>query len=347
MKTFPSAALQTFAERILRAAGADEASARATAQVLLDAELKGIHSHGLSRLPIYVRRLTSKLVNPSPFPQVVSRHGAITVVDGDNGLGPRVGIFALEEVRQLALAYGIGAVGVRRSTHFGAAGFYAEALAKEGLLGLVMTNAEPDVVPFGGKRSALGTNPIAFAAPAPQGILVVDLATAQVAMGKVLMARARGSAIPLDWGVDEEGVPTGDPHKVRALLPLGGPKGYALALMVEVLAGVLTGAGVADTIGRMYDDWDRPQNVGHFLVAIDPTFLSSREEFLGRMEYLWNHIKRIPPAPEFSEVFLPGEKEARLRNARLLEGVPLEDAVVESLLELGESYGVSLEVRGD
>ncbi|AEV15165.1 Dehydrogenase [Thermus sp. CCB_US3_UF1] len=339
-------ALDRFAQGVLRAAGADEASAAATAQVLLDADLKGIHSHGLVRLPIYVRRLEAGLANPRPVPRPLREEGPLVLLDGDQGLGPRVGLLAVELARERARAHGVGGVGVQRSTHFGAAGFYAEALAREGLLGLVLSNVEPDVVPYGGRRATLGTNPLAFAAPAPQGVLLVDLATSQVAMGKVFLARARGEAIPPDWGVDEEGRPTRDPHRVRALLPLGGPKGYALALMVEVLAGVLTGAGIAHGVGRMYDEWDRPQNVGHFFLALDPERLVGQEAFRERMGLLWQAIKATPPAPGFPEVLLPGEREARLRAERLATGVPLEEATVRSLKELGARYGLALEVEG-
>lgn len=344
MITLPAEELRRFAEGVLRAAGADEVSARSTSQVLLDADLKGIHSHGLVRLPIYVRRLEHGLVNPAPSPRVLDEHGAVAVIDGDHGLGPRVGLFAVEKAKELAKREGVGVVGVRRSSHFGAAGYYTEVLAQEGMLGLALTNAEPDVVPFGGKKPALGTNPIAFAAPAPQGIILVDLATSQAAMGKVFMARAKNTRIPLDWGVDEDGFPTDDPHRVKALLPLGGAKGYALALMVEVLAGVLTGAGITQSIGRMYDDWHRPQNVGHLFIAVEPSFFLPKEDFQRRVAWLWDQIKATPPAPGFSEVLIPGEREFRLRGERFIHGVPLEEAVVRSLQELGRRYGMTLEV---
>lgn len=342
--TFSFAELRRWAEAVLQAAGADQASAQATAEVLLEADLKGIASHGLVRLPVYVRRLEAGLANPRPSPRLLRNEGPLGLLDGDQGLGPRVGLWAVEEALAKARGYGVGVVGVQRSTHFGMAGFYAERMAEAGYLGLVLSNVEPDVVPYGGRKAALGTNPLAFAAPAPQGPLVVDLATSQAAMGKVFLARARGERIPPDWGVDELGQPTQDPNQVRALLPLGGPKGYALALMVEVLAGVLTGAGVAHGVGRMYDDWSRPQNVGHLFLALDPARFLSQEVFLKRMEELWEGIKATPPAPGFGEVFLPGERERALKAVRLRDGVPLEAATLEALRELGRRWGQPLEV---
>lgn len=342
---FSADALRLWAEGLLQAAGADLPSAQATAQVLLEADLKGIASHGLVRLPIYVRRLEAGLVNPRPAPRWLRDEGPLGLLDGDLGLGPRVALFSTGEVVRRVQAYGIGAVGVQRSTHFGMAGFYAERLAEAGYVGLVFSNVEPDVVPYGGRRAALGTNPLAFAAPTPQGPLVVDLATSQTAMGKVFLARARGESIPPEWGVDEEGRPTQDPHRVQALLPLGGAKGYALALMVEVLAGVLTGAGVAHEVGRMYDEWSRPQNVGHLFLALDPNRFLSSEAFVERMRRLWFELKAVPPAPGFQQVFLPGEREAVLKAERLRDGIPLEAATLEALNELGRRYGQPLEVR--
>lgn len=333
-------ALRAFTEEVLKRAGADGPSAEAVAWALLEADLRGVGSHGLLRLPTYVRRLEAGLVNPSPrlVPEV---RGPLALLDGEVGFGPRVALKAVRLAGKLARAYGLGAVAVRRSTHFGMAGLYAERLAQEGLVALVTTNAEPDVVPYGGRAKALGTNPIAFATPAPQGVVVGDLATAQAAMGKVFLARKRGERIPPDWGVDQEGRPTEDPHAVHALLPLGGPKGYALALLVEILSGVLPGAGVTHGIGRMYDQWDRPQDVGHFLLALDPGAFLGREAFLERMGRLWAELKGVPPAPGFSEVLLPGELEARRRAQALREGLELPGEVVAELQALGARYGVA------
>ncbi|GLV47136.1 dehydrogenase [Thermus sp. LT1-2-5] len=331
--------LLAWTERLLQKAGADLPSAQAVAWSLVEADLRGVGSHGLLRLPVYLRRLEAGLVHPSPALPAEVR-GPVALLDGEHGFGPRVALRAAELAQSLARAHGLGAVAVRRSTHFGMAGLYAERLAQEGLLAMVTTNAEPDVVPFGGREKALGTNPLAFAAPAPQGILVVDLATAESAMGKVFLARERGERIPPSWAVDREGQPTEDPERVYALRPLGGPKGYALALLVEVLSGALTGAGIAHGIGRMYDEWDRPQDVGHFVLALDPEAFLGRKAFLERMGALWQALKATPPAPGHTEVFLPGELEARRRAKALAEGLELPEKLVRELRALGERYGV-------
>jgi len=332
-------ALLAWTEGLLQKTGADLPSARAVAWALVEAEMRGVSSHGLLRLPVYLRRLEAGLIHPSPTLPAAVR-GPVALLDGEHGFGPRVALRAVELAQTLARAHGLGAVAVRRSTHFGMAGLYAEKLAQEGLLALVTTNAEPDVVPFGGREKALGTNPLAFAAPAPQGILLVDLATAESAMGKVFLARERGERIPLSWAVDREGQPTEDPERVYALRPLGGPKGYALALLVEVLSGVLAGAGIIHGIGRMYDEWDRPQDVGHFVLALDPEAFLGREAFLERMGALWQALKATPPAPGHAEVLLPGELEARRRAQALGEGLELPEKLVRELQALGERYGV-------
>jgi LDH2 family malate/lactate/ureidoglycolate dehydrogenase len=333
-------ALRRFAQEVLRRAGADSSSAEAVAWALLEADLRGVGSHGLVRLPIYVRRLEAGLVNPSPRLEPEVR-GPIALLDGEHGFGPRVGLRAVAIAQELAQAHGVGVVAVRRSTHFGMAGLYAEKLALEGLVALVTSNAEPDVVPYGGREKALGTNPIAFAAPAPQGPIVGDFATSQTAMGKVFLARMRGERIPPSWALDREGRPTEDPHAAYALLPMAGTKGYALALLVEILSGVLSGAGMSHGIGRMYDTWERPQDVGHFFLALDPGAFLGRETFLERMSRLLSQIKSTPPAPGFVEVLLPGEVEARRRARAFAEGLRLPEEVVSELRALGERYGVA------
>jgi len=334
--------LRSWAQRLLQAAGLELEVAAIVADHLVYANLRGVDSHGMMRLPIYIARLKAGLVNPKPRPQVLRTLGPWAVVDGDQGPGQVAGRFAMGLTMQLAKEYGLGAVWVQRSTHYGAAAYYVEPAAREGFVALSTTNAEPDMVPYGGARAALGTNPLAFAAPAPQGILLLDMATSQVAMGKIFLARERGETIPEGWVVDEEGRPTTDPGRAKAALPLGGPKGYGLAIMVEILSGVLSGAGFTHRIGRMYDEWDRPQDVGHFFLAIDPRRVLGWEVFQDRMGTLWTELKAVPPAPGFTEVLLPGELEERTRKQRLVEGIPLPEAVYTRLVETSRQLGVEV-----
>lgn len=334
--------LQSWAERLLEAVGLEPEAATIVADHLVYANLRGVDSHGMMRLPIYIARLKAGVANSRPRPQVLKIGGPWAVVDGDQGPGQVAGRFAMGLAMQLAEEYGLGAVWVRRSAHYGAAAYYVEPAARAGFVALSTTNAEPDVVPHGGARAALGTNPLAFAAPAPQGILLLDMATSQAAMGKIFLAQERGETIPEGWAVDEEGRPTTDPQRAKAALPLGGAKGYGLALMVEVLSGLLSGAGFTHRIGRMYDEWDRPQDVGHFFLVINPRRILGGEVFEDRMRALWAELKTIPPAPGFTEVLLPGELEERTRRQRVVEGIPLPEGVCARLVEISRELGVEV-----
>jgi LDH2 family malate/lactate/ureidoglycolate dehydrogenase len=336
------AALTSWTRRLLEAAGVAPSSAATVAEVLVEANLRGVDSHGVLRLPVYLRRIRAGLVNPVPQPRVAKQDGPVALVDGDRGPGPVAGVFAATVAAETAASRGVGVVGVFRSSHFGMAASYAMRIVRQGLVAMVTSNAEPDVVPYGGARKAMGTNPLAFAAPAPRGPLVLDMATSHVAMGKVFLARERGERIPEGWAVDAEGRSVTDPGRAIAAVPLGGAKGYGLALMVEILSGVLTGAGVTHGIGRMYDEWDRPQDVGHSFLALDPEYTIGRDAFLRRMGALWDELKAVPPAAGFDEVCLPGEIEMRTHAVRRREGIPLAGRVFEELVALSSELDVEV-----
>jgi LDH2 family malate/lactate/ureidoglycolate dehydrogenase len=235
----------------------------------------------------------------------------------------------------------VGAVAVHRSSQYGAAGYYAIRAAKAGMVGMSTTNSEPFVIPYGGVGHALGTNPIALAAPTPDGIWDTDMATSQVAVNRIFNARDEGREIPLGWGVDERGEPTTDPGRVFAAVPLGGYKGYALALLVEVLSGVLSGSGVGHGIGRLYED-PHPQDVGHFHLAIDVDRLAGRERAAALLGRLLGDLKQIPPAPGYDEVLVPGEPEARARAERERDGIPLPPTLFVTLEALSGELGVTV-----
>jgi ureidoglycolate dehydrogenase (NAD+) len=238
----------------------------------------------------------------------------------------------------------VGVVAVHRSSHYGAAGYYAIRAAEAGMVGVSTTNSEPFVVPYGGVAHALGTNPIAIAAPTPDGIWDTDMATSQVAVNKIFNARDEGRTIPEGWGVDEEGRTTTDPAKVYAGVPLGGYKGYALALLVEVLSGVLSGSGVGHGIGRIYEG--EPQDVGHFHLAIDVERLAGREHAAQLLARLLGDLKAVPPAPGFDEVLLPGEPEQRTQAERERDGIPLPPTLFTTLTELSAELGVPAPASG-
>ena len=302
--------------------------------------LRGVDSHGVARVPVYAERLRSGVINTRPRPSVALREGAIAVVDGDRGPGQVAAVLAADLSVELAREHGAGVVTVRRSSHYGAAAFYAMRAAERGMVAMSMTNTEPLVIPFGGAEPALGTNPICLAAPAASGIFNLDMATSQVAINRIYNARDEGRAIPEGWGVDDHGRPTTDAAAVVSAVPLGGYKGYALAVMVELLSAVLAGAGVRHGVGRLYGDANEPQDVGHFQLAIDPERTVGRERFAAVLETLLGELRAIPPAPGFDEVLVPGDPEDRARERRERSGVPIEPALWRTLRELSDELGV-------
>jgi ureidoglycolate dehydrogenase (NAD+) len=295
---------------------------------------------------VYAERLRSGVLNPHPRPRVVRRDGAVALVDGDSGPGQVAAVMATDVSIHLAREHGVGIASVRRSGHYGAAGYYAIRAAEAGLVGISMTNTEPLVIPYGGAGAALGTNPIAFAAPTPDGVFNLDMATSQVAMNKIFNARSEGRPIPEGWGVDERGEPTTDPDAAAFGVPLGGYKGYGLALMVEVLCGVLAGGGVRGGVGNLYSGGRERQNSGHFHLALDPERTVGRAAFAGVLGGLLDELRAIPPAPGFDEVLVAGDPEDRARAERERSGIPIEPALWARLCELSDELGVSVPVAG-
>lgn len=325
---------------VLASLGYDPADAAYLAGTLVDANLRGLDSHGVIRLPIYARRIQSRLVDPVAKP-VVHRGRGIVRIDANGAPGQLAARLAVEELTDAARQNGVATAVVRGSSHFGTAGFYARALAERGFVAIVASNSEPIVVPFGGRKPLMGTNPIAFAAPGPDSVLSLDMATSTTAMGKVLVAQSAGRTVPDTWGVDADGAPSTDPSRIVALLPFAGPKGYGLAFMIEILAGALSGSAMTSGLGNQYSDFDRPQNIGHWMLAVDIASLMPLDDFRARVAELCDQAHSAPTAPGFERVLVPGEPEELTRAERLAHGIPVDTEVVAELTALGRSTGVS------
>lgn len=333
--------LTSFCRRVLVAVGLSEEDAATVAGSLVAADLRGVSTHGVMRLPIYVERMRRGLIATRPSIRVRRTGPATATLDGGNGPGQVVAMRAMREAVALAEAAGVGLVSVHASNHFGAAGWFALHAAGRGMIGLALTHAEADVIPFGGRRSALGTNPLAVAVPRADGPpIVLDMATSAVAMGRVLLARKRGEPIPDDWAVDADGEPTTDPDQARAVRPMAGPKGYGLAFVVEVLAGLLSGSRFGTDVRRMYDDFEEAQGIGHLLGAVDPARFVAPEAFTGGVDRLAAQLKATPPATGFDEVLLPGEPEDRAEARHRRDGVPVAEEVQHELAALGEAFAI-------
>ena len=236
----------------------------------MQAELRGVGSHGVVRLPVHVNRIQSGVVKANPDIQVEPRFAAVALVDGDNGLGPVVGIRAMDEAIRLADTAGIGYTGVRASNHFGAASFYVERAVRRNLIGCAISNAPPNMAAFGGRERFLGTNPFSVGIPAgQQPPLIFDASSSVVARGKIIVAAHRNLPIPEGWAIDPDGRPTTDAQAALAgaVLPFGGPKGSAISFIIDIISGVLTGASFALRLNTL-ENLHAVQNLGHAFVAV-------------------------------------------------------------------------------
>ena len=326
-KVVPYPELRTRVREIFAAYGMPPVDADRVAQCLLEADLRGIASHGVNRIPIYTKRFRLKLVNPASALALTAPTPIATHVDGDNGMGFVVGTRAMAAALAAASTYGIGLAVASHSNHFGIAANYLLQALDAGMASLVLTNASPAMPIWGGRTPFLGTSPLGMAVPGGerQPPLVLDMATAVAARGKIRRAAERGESIPEGWALDEHGRPTTDAAAAYRgiLLPLAGPKGSGLSLMMEALAGVISGAAFGGEVRNQYVDFTTPQNVGHFFLAFRPDLFISREEYRARMDELVSRAKACPLAEGFEEILMPGEREARLAASRRKQGVPV------------------------
>lgn len=336
--------LRKFCITLFLKLGFDKEPADIITDGLLEADLRGVHSHGLLRLPIYVKRIELGLINNKSVPYVVRETGATAVLDGDHGMGHYAGYKGMQLAVFKAKKTGVGAVGIRNSTHFGVSAFYGLMATNSEQIGVVLSNATPLMAATGGAKRLIGNNPLCIAVPARNGRpLVLDMACSNVAIGKIQLAGQEGREIPLGWGADKNGVATTDPRAVLdlgLLEPMAGYKGYGLALMIDIITGVLTGSGFGDEVTPLYQDFQNKQRTGHFMIALDTNFFIGRDLFYDRLEQLIDSIKKSPRAPGVEEILLPGEIEARKKHDNLHNGFVMPRAIVKELVQLAEKYGL-------
>ena len=328
-------AAEAFGRRLLLAHGLPEKDADIVASCLVRADLRGVDTHGLQYLPHYLNRVRRGLINPKPDLKVERVTPMIGALDGQNGFGFVVASKAMAAAVDMAREFGVGIVTARRSTHFGMAANYTLQALDAGFIGIALTNASPAMPPWGGMAPIIGTSPIAVGAPAGQEIpFDLDMSPAAAARGKVRRAARRGEKIPLGYALDAQGRPTTDANAALdggVMQPIGGPKGSGLSMLMDVLCGVITGAGCAGDVGNQFLDFDRPQDVGHFLMAIKPDLFIPKDEYLARMDKLAQRVHACALAEGFSEVIMPGERERRFEAKYRRIGVPYN---VKELAEL-------------
>jgi LDH2 family malate/lactate/ureidoglycolate dehydrogenase len=308
--------------------------AKVSVEILLWADLRGVDTHGIQRLLMYVPRIQKGLMNPKPKIEVRTLAPAIKVVGGDNGLGQVVAARGMKEAIELAKEWGLSLVGCRDSQHFGAAAPYVLMACKEKMIGIAGTNAFPSMPPWGGLGSLVGNNPLAIGVPCEGGTpFVLDIAMSVSSRGRVRKMAGKKEKIPEGWALDSTGKPTTDPLEGLKgyVLPIGQHKGYGLAIALDILSGVLTGAGFGTGIKSLVQQWAEPQHIGHFFIVIDPLRFMPWESFSDRIRKLFQELRRARRIDPDKPVLIPGEPEARLEEGRRKYGIPLEPEVWENL----------------
>ncbi|HAA91313.1 MAG TPA: sulfolactate dehydrogenase [Rhodospirillaceae bacterium] len=329
--------LRELTEAVFRGRGVPEADAELVADILVEANLRGHDSHGVIRIPKWVVGLDCGALKAECSPIVIREKGATAMIFGDRGLGPVVGRQATDMVLQKAKEFGIGLVSVRKASHIGILQYYSQWLAENGVIGIVMTNTESGVAPFGSRQSILGTNPLTISVPSAGEPYLVDMSTSVVARGKIVNALERGESIPEGWAVDKDGKPTTDPAAALAgaLLPAGGPKGSGLAIMIDLLTGALAGGSVGTAVGGTMNI-DQEITKGDMFLAIDPGAVGPLERFVEQVEALALEIHDSSPAPGVKKVLMPGEFERVAKKDRSKNGIAVPNDLLAQIKKLAK-----------
>jgi LDH2 family malate/lactate/ureidoglycolate dehydrogenase len=335
-------AARDFCQEVFEKAGLSAVDAFLVADALIDADLRGVSTHGLVRFPIYVTRLRKGLVKAKPQMQAVRVKGATVILDGDDGFGQVIGAEGMRRAVDLAREHGVGLCGIRNGTHLGALAYIASMAVPHQMIGIALTITNPVMAPWGGVVPKLGNNPLAVAVPAGKHPpIVFDMACSQVARGNLILASKMKKAIPPTWALDVRGRPTEDPDAglKGSLMPVGGHKGSGLALIVGILSGLLAGSPFGAGLGDIFD-MTRPQRLGHLVMAIHVEACCPLPEFLRAMEAMIDDLKGTPRAEGVDAIWMPGEMESRRRETRLREGFPLSRVVLDEVRAVGAEFGV-------
>lgn len=341
------AELERFCQEALKKCGLSDADARIAVDVLVTTDTFGVFTHGTKALKGYVRRIRGGGLKADAVPEICAEGPAWASVDGHSALAMVTSVFAMNTAIAKAKKVGIAYVGVRNSCHFGAAGYYALLAAKAGMIGMAMANDIPSMVVPGARKAVLGTNPFAYAVPAgEENPIFLDIASSAVAGGKIRIAQALGQKVPDTWLVDTEGVPTTDPFAyphAGSLQPFAGHKGYGFALMIESLAGALSGAAMRWDIGSWIDDDPSlPTRHAAAFLAFDVGQMTPLDTFKSRMDAMIRDIRETPKAKGAQRICVPGEMEWQKRRAALANGMALPDDVRESLAAMAAELDMTV-----
>jgi LDH2 family malate/lactate/ureidoglycolate dehydrogenase len=325
--------LSSVSMQLLEKIGVPTDQAAIITQAVLEADLRGIDSHGVLRLPAYIQRVRAGTMTAKTEMKVIRERGATVLVDAQHGFGQIAGVYAMNLAIERASKFGVATVAIRNAGHFGIAAFYAMRALPHHMVGMVIANSAACMAPWGGTLPLLGTNPICVAIPTGDEIdIVLDMASSVVARGKIRLAEKKGSSIPLGWALDPDGQPTQDPSLAMkgTLLPIGGPKGYGLALIVDILSGAMTGSDYGSHIPST-QDMDKKVSAGFLFQVIDISAFSEYDQFIKDIQILISEIKSSPKSKGVERIYLPGEIEWLNKQKRLVEGISIPSSLQKEI----------------
>jgi len=332
--------LRELCKNILVELGTSEERAKIVSDSMVLANLRGVDSHGVRRLPVYVQRIERGLIKPEGRITLSLDNETTAVLDGGLSFGEVIGKHACDIAIKKAKKYGVGIVTCRNTNHFGMAAYYGLYLAEHDMIGIITSNANASIAPWGGKKPMFGTNPLCITIPAKEKPhIVLDMAMSIVARGKIRAAEEKGEKIPIEWAIAPDGTPTDNPTEAikGSLIPIGGPKGYGLALIIDIISGMLSGAEYSTGIKSMFDLND-VSGMGHYFQAINIEKFLSVEEFKKKIDGYIQSVKECPRKEGVDEIYLPGELEYLSTIRKRKEGILLPKEVLKKLIILEKSY---------
>jgi LDH2 family malate/lactate/ureidoglycolate dehydrogenase len=335
--------LTTVLSSLFGAAGVSTADARVTVDSLVAAEVDGVSSHGIALVPLYLERLQAGGVVAAAVPSIVEDLGGFLVIDAAHALGQVSSQMAVELAIARARVHGLAIVTVRHAFHFGTAAFWTRQVAALGMVGFALSNTRPLMPAPGGAQRVVGNNPMSIAFPSAEGLpLVVDMAMSATAMGRIRIAEAKGLPIPEGWATDDAGVPTTSAAAAikGLLLPAAGPKGFGLAVAIDLLCGALSGGAIGSSVKPLYGNAAQHYDCSHAFIVIDASRANGEQGIAGQVTSFANEIRASTPASDTTQIYAPGDLE-RARRAQRLTSLPLSRALVAQIDALAEKAGLT------
>lgn len=316
-----------------KAAGVSNEQAAIVTDLLIYADMSGIHSHGVIRLEHYIERIKAGGINLNSKFNIEIKKPSLALMDADGGFGHVATQYAMEWALETVEKQGIALIGIKNNSHSGALGYYNKMAIHQNKVSLIMVNTDPCVIPFGGKRPFFGTNPISYGFPGKKDFILGDMATSEVSLGRIFTARENNETVPMHWGVDENGNPSSNPHDIKYVVPFGGVKGYLIMTMVEAFTGLLIGQAYCNNLVKMYGDMDKKRNLSTFMLVVDPAIYNDLDTYLNTVQSFIDDIRKEPALKEGETISIPGERKESSLFDYLKNGIPLSEHVYKYIFD--------------